>query len=117
MKLNLQGRDELGHTVYTIANVLMTSNIRNHTYNLTVPYTLNVLDSSTNNTLGFKYYARGSEAYQEMINSSHKISVTGVYSSINFDYSFNLKAVACSPGYVFKYTSCVCNTDISGVLR
>jgi hypothetical protein len=117
VKLHLQGLDELGHTVYTIADVLMTSALRNHTCNLIVPNALNVLDSSTNNTLSFKYYARGLESYRDMIGQSHQIAVKGVYSSMSFDYSFNLKSVACSPGYMFQDTSCVCNDSIPGVLR
>lgn len=105
----LQGLDELNNTVYTIADVLVANVTHNITENLYLSNALHVLADSTNNTLPMQFFARGKEAYESMINKTHRISVSGVYSMMSVDYSFKMKSIACPPGYVFEKNSCTCD--------
>ncbi|KAK3755304.1 hypothetical protein QZH41_014610, partial [Actinostola sp. cb2023] len=116
-KLYLQGLDELNHTVYTIADVLVTNATHNLTDNLYFSNALHVLAASTNNTIPIQYFTRGRDSYESMINKTHLISVSGVYSTMSVDYSFKLKSIACTPGYVFEKNSCTCEKNNPALLR
>ena len=119
MALNLQGVDELGHKVYTIAVVSESDNV-NRTSKLLLNNIMYVLSPNESSTVPFSFRVPET-LYNEKYNKKDKRTIQFVdfFSTLQNGYSFELELESCRPGFYYSSDSqmCVCNKSISGVMR
>ncbi|XP_032221183.1 uncharacterized protein LOC116603702 [Nematostella vectensis] len=117
MKMQLQGLDELGHPVYTIVTLSETTTPDlQFPGKLSIQNPLRILSPISNDTVRFSYSV-SKRRYSFLHNFTHHISITGVYSTHNLDYSLQVEAIPCWPGHKFQDDQCVCDSSIAGVVR
>lgn len=119
--LNLQGVDELGHSVYTIAFVAEESS-SNNASKLTLNDVLYVLSPNKSSTVPFSFHVPET-IYNKTCNRGEKnkrrIQFVDIYSSLPNRYSFEVELQVCPPGFNFskETKACECNRELSGILR
>ena len=117
MTIHIQGVDQLGHKVYTVASMTQAD----RSCPLLLNESMHVLSPANNNRgLPLRYKMPSKYVYRKLTekNSSYKIEVTDVYSTLRNKYSFELKTTSCAPGFTFDNESreCICEKT-EGVLR
>ena len=115
----MEGIDELGHGVYTLASVSVVEEL-NDTADLLLENSMEVLSPVTKNRLPFTYQVASEKEYQDLVKNSaqHRIEVVDLYStSKNAKFSFDLQTISCRPGFTFREQKCVCDEENVDVLR
>ncbi len=117
--LNLQGVDELGHNVLTIAFVSEADNV-NSSSKLLLQNDLYVLSPNETSTVPFSF-----RVPQTLYNETHnrkdkrKIRFVDFMSTLANGYSFELELQMCRPGFHYSIDSqtCECNKELAGIMR
>ena len=115
--LDIQGYDELNHTIFTIATLTETSE-SDVSKKLHLDNTMRLLSPVDRLAFPFSYRLANETMYEELTNHTvHRIQLEDIYSTLKNRYRFNVTAIPCRPGYKFKDTICSCDKTIEGVLR
>ena len=117
ISLNIQGYDELNHTIFTIAT-LTEKGVSDITPKLGLDNTMHLLSPVTNQSFPFMYRLANETLYKEIKNNTvHHFQLEDVFSTLKNRYSFKVTAIPCRPGFKFENTKCICDKKIEGVLR
>lgn len=117
ISLNIQGYDELNHTIFTIATLTETG-ISDSKPKLRLDNIMHLLDPVRNQSFPFTYRLANKTLYKEIKNNTvHRFQLEDVFSTLKNRYSFNVTAIPCRPGFKFEDTKCSCDKTIEGVLR
>lgn len=115
--LNIQGYDELNHTIFTIAT-LTEKGVSDRTPKLHLDNVMHLLSPVTNQSFPFTYRLANETLYKEIKNNTvHHFQLEDVFSTLKNRYSFRVTAIPCRPGFKFDNTKCICDKTIEGVLR
>lgn len=117
VSLNIQGYDELNHTIFTIATLSETG-VSDAKPKLQLDNVMHLLSPVTKQSLPFIYRLANKSVYNEVKNKTvHHFQLEDIFSTLKNRYSFNVTAIPCKPGFKFKDTKCNCDKTIEGVLR
>lgn len=118
--LNLQGVDELGHNVYTIAFVSEADNV-NSSSKLLLQDVLYVLSPNSSSTpFSFRVpETLYNKTHNRKDKDKRKIRFVDFFSTLQNGYSFELELQLCRPGFHYSNDSqtCKCNKDLAGIMR
>lgn len=115
--LNIQGYDELNHTIFTIAT-LTEKGVSDRTPKLHLDNVMHLLSPVTNQSFPFTYRLANETLYKGIKNNTvHHFQLEDVFSTLKNRYSFRVTAIPCRPGFKFDNTKCICDKTIEGVLR
>ena len=111
--LDIQGYDELNHTIFTIATLSETgaadSNHRLHLEN-----TMRLLSPVNRLAFPFSYRLANETLYKEITRNNivHRFQLEDIFSTLKNRYLFNVTAVPCRPGFRFEnHQVCVRQED------
>ena len=117
VSLNIQGYDELNHTIFTIATLSETG-ISDTEPKLQLNNIMHLLSPVTKQSLPLAYQLANKTVYNEVKNKSvHHFQLEDIFSTLKNRYMFNVTAVPCKPGFKFEGTKCKCDKTIEGVQR
>ena len=117
ISLDIQGYDELNHTIFTIATLTQTG-LSDATPKLHLDNTMHLLSPVTKQSFPFTYRLANKTVYEEVKNKTvHSFQLEDVFSTLKNRYSFNVTAIPCRPGFKFENTKCSCDKTNEGVLR
>ncbi|PFX30181.1 uncharacterized protein LOC111323890 [Stylophora pistillata] len=117
VSLNIQGYDELNHTIFTVATLSETG-ISDAETKLQLNNIMHLLSPVTKQSLPLTYRLANNTVYDEVKNKSvHHFQLEDIFSTLKNRYMFNVTAVPCKPGFKFEGTRCKCDKTIEGVLR
>ena len=117
ISLNIQGYDELNHTIFTIAT-LTEKGVTGGTPKLRLDNVMHLLSPVTNQSFPFTYRLANETLYKEIkSNTVHHFQLEDMFSTLKNRYSFSVTAIPCRPGFKFENTKCICDKTIEGVLR
>ena len=117
VSLNIQGYDELNHTIFTVATLSETG-ISDAEPKLQLNNIMHLLSPVTKQSLPLTYRLANNTVYDEVKNKSvHHFQLEDIFSTLKNRYMFNVTAVPCKPGFKFEGTRCKCDKTIEGVLR
>ena len=115
--LDIQGYDELNHTIFTIASLSETGDL-DTSHKLHVDNTMRLLSPVNRLAFPFSYRLANETLYEELTNGTvHRFQLEDIFSTLKNRYFFNVTAIPCRPGFKFEDTKCICDKKIEGVLR
>lgn len=115
--LDIQGYDELNHTIFTFASISETGDL-DTSHKLHLDNTLRLLSPVNRLAFPFSYRLANETLYKELTKDTvHRFQLEDIFSTLKNRYLFNVTAIPCRPGFKFEDTKCICDKKIEGVLR
>jgi len=115
--LDIQGYDELNHTIFTIATLSETG-VSDTSQKLHLDSSMRLLSPVNKLAFPFSYRLANKTLYEELTNGTvHRFQLEDIFSTLKNRYLFNVTAIPCRPGFKFEDTKCICDKKIEGVLR
>lgn len=115
--LDIQGYDELNHTIFTIAT-LSEQGVSDTGHRLHLDNIMRLVSPVNRLSFPFSYRLANETLYEELTNHTvHLFQIEDIFSTLKNRYLFNVTAIPCRPGFKFENTKCTCDKKIEGVLR